>query len=139
MTTTSRTGLPVRGLVDFRQWRYRANRQLWEVAVLAVLLLGAAMLMPMAHPVVDYHEWRSEAEFAAGVSEGLRPTPGGLVVCRPIGQANGYDYARWTSPTRTTAFSATQIVASWNADTPTGTWIEVDLRGLDTGWYVMGR
>jgi hypothetical protein len=126
-------------LVGFPLWRYRANKQLREVAVLAVLLLGAAMLTPAAHPVVHHHEWRSAADFAAGVSEGVRPAPDGLVVDQPIGSENGYDYARWTSPAHPTSFGATQIIPSWNADTPTGTWIEVDLRGPATGWYTMGR
>lgn len=106
--------------------------------MLAVLLLGASLLTPVANAPVDHHEWRSAA-FAQGVSEGVRPASGGLVVDRPIGREAGYDYARWTSPVHPTRFGATQIVPSWNADTPAGTWIRVDLRGPGTDWYVMGR
>ncbi len=105
----------------------------------AVLLMGAAMLTPIADSHVDHHEWRSAADFATGVSEGVRPASNGLVIDQPIGLEDGYDYARWTSPVHTTGFGATQIVPSWNADTPTGTWIRVDLRGPETDWYVMGR
>jgi len=107
--------------------------------VLTVLLMGAAMLVPVANAHVDHHEWRSPADFATGVAEGVRATPAGLVVDRPIGVEDGYDYARWTSPLHGTAFGATQVVPSWNADTPTGTWLRIDLRGPDTGWYTMGR
>jgi hypothetical protein len=40
--------------------------------------------------------------------------------------------------------SFTELVSSWNADTPSGTWIQVEMRGTTnkgatTKWYVMGR
>lgn len=87
---------------------------------------------------VDYHEWRA-TRLAEGGHEGTAPAPGGLAIRRPIGVLDGYEYARWTSPRRTTGFAATQAVASWNADTPPGTWLQVELRGDGTPWYVMGR
>ncbi|MCS7478074.1 peptidase C39 family protein [Umezawaea endophytica] len=96
------------------------------------------MLTPISTALVDHHEWRSAA-FAEGASEGVRLAADGLVVDHPIGRENGYDYARWTSPPHATGFGATQVVPSWNADTPAGTWIRIDLRGPETGWYVMGR
>jgi len=50
----------------------------------------------------------------------------------------------WTSPWFSTGFGFTELVASWNADTPPGTWIEVTMRaqtdkGVVTKPYVMGR
>ncbi|MFB9626400.1 C39 family peptidase [Nonomuraea helvata] len=50
----------------------------------------------------------------------------------------------WSSDERRIGFSATQLVASWTARTPPGSWIEVALRartelGDLTKWYVMGR
>ena len=41
-------------------------------------------------------------------------------------------------------FDATELIASWNADTPAGTWLQVELQGTyttgdQTPWYVMGR
>ena len=41
-------------------------------------------------------------------------------------------------------FDASELVASWNAETPAGTWIQVELQGTyttgdQTPWYVMGR
>ncbi|WP_266080989.1 peptidase C39 family protein [Haladaptatus caseinilyticus] len=41
-------------------------------------------------------------------------------------------------------FGAKQLIASWTADIPQGTWMEVEMRGTTTsgertGWYVMGR
>src|SRR5439155_3271686 len=49
----------------------------------------------------------------------------------------------WTSPSWTPA-PFTELVASWNADTPLGTWIQVEMRattdrGTLTKWYVMGE
>ncbi|WP_214317356.1 C39 family peptidase [Nonomuraea sediminis] len=50
----------------------------------------------------------------------------------------------WTGDERRIGFAATQLVASWTAHTPPGTWVEVELQarsaaGTLTKWYVMGR
>ncbi|KAA2263040.1 peptidase C39 family protein [Solihabitans fulvus] len=102
---------------------------------------------------VDYHQWRS-AEFLAGSAEGTAWTPGGLTIGHPagtithtepgLGTTRAYDYARWTSPRHTQGFDASQLIASWNAETPAGAWLQVEMRGrtdkgADTAWYVMGR
>ncbi|MET1071260.1 MAG: C39 family peptidase [Umezawaea sp.] len=112
--------------------------------MLGVLLMSAVVVVPVAVAAdahVDYREWRSAAQFAQGRSEGLTasPTGEGLVIASPVGSEGGYEFARWTSPRHATRFGATQAVASWNALTPPGTWLQVDLRGPDTGWYAMGR
>ncbi|MGH3359312.1 MAG: C39 family peptidase [Nocardioidaceae bacterium] len=64
----------------------------------------------------------------------------------PFGDAGKrrYDVGSWTSPVVELGFGATQAVPSWNADTPTGTWVETRFRGRHadgswTKWYVMGR
>jgi Peptidase_C39 like family len=49
----------------------------------------------------------------------------------------------WTSPWFQTGFGFTELVSSWNADTPAGTWIQIDMRattdrGTTTKWYTMG-
>ena len=49
----------------------------------------------------------------------------------------------WTSPVFTTGFGFTELVASWNADTPPGTYIQVSMSaargdGTFTKWYTMG-
>lgn len=112
--------------------------------VSAVLALGLAAAPPAVAEGarVDYREWRA-AQLVQGEHEGTALVPGGLVVRRSVGvlehEGKSYDYARWTSPRRVTGFAATQAVASWNADTPAGTWLQVELRGDGTRWYVMGR
>jgi len=50
----------------------------------------------------------------------------------------------WTSPWFSPGFGFTELVASWNASTPPGTWIDVRMRattdkGAVTKWYVMGQ
>ncbi|WP_181791721.1 peptidase C39 family protein, partial [Streptomyces phytophilus] len=60
------------------------------------------------------------------------------------GTTASWEYATWTSPVHRLAPPATEVVASWNAATPAGTWVMVELRGTyndggRTPWYVMGR
>ncbi|MGP3930390.1 C39 family peptidase [Nonomuraea sp. KM88] len=50
----------------------------------------------------------------------------------------------WIGEEHPIGFAATQLVPSWTARTPPGTWIEIALRattasGARTKWYVMGR
>ncbi|WP_433423521.1 C39 family peptidase [Microtetraspora malaysiensis] len=55
-----------------------------------------------------------------------------------------WPYIRWTSEEREIGFPATQLVPSWTANTPPGSWLQVELRartatGAHTKWYCMGR
>ncbi|MQA03248.1 MAG: peptidase C39 family protein [Streptosporangiales bacterium] len=108
---------------------------------------------------VSYREWSDADAFAAGRSDGVQVQPGGRLALGdgagetsytdPFGDGNAKKYrtGTWTSPTHEhePGFGTTEAVASWNADTPTGTWIEVGFRGQVTGsgrwtkWYTMGR
>jgi hypothetical protein len=125
-------------------------------AALAVTLPAAATAEPAADPApVNFHQWRSLPEFLSGRLDGLLPDPhGGLRIGRPagtvehtepvLGTTKSYDYGRWTSPLYRPGFDATQLVASWNASTPAGTWLQVEMQGrTDAGaatmWYTMGR
>ena len=61
--------------------------------------------------------------------------------------ANGsgtYEYGTWTSGLTTLSFPWNELVSSWNAQTPSGTWIQVEMQPtLDNGhvakWYILGR
>lgn len=60
------------------------------------------------------------------------------------GVEHAWPYVRWTSPERRIGFPATELVPSWTASAPPGSWLEVELqarteRGTTTKWYVMGR
>lgn len=98
--------------------------------------------------------WRP-ADLGAGRLGGTVLTPNGVRIGSPLGTrgyadpwggpaAVGYDVATWESPAVTPGFAWTELIASWNADTPPGTWVEILVRGLDgggapTAWFVMGR
>ncbi|MFJ4780126.1 peptidase C39 family protein [Streptomyces sp. NPDC088762] len=76
-----------------------------------------------------------EIESAAGRTEYADPH---------TGEKSTWEYATWTSPVHRSTVPATEAVASWNAWTPAGTWIQTELRatygdGTTTPWYVMGR
>jgi hypothetical protein len=59
------------------------------------------------------------------------------------GLTKTWNYSTWTSPVTAVGFQASELVASWNASTPAGTFIRVEMQGTynsggQTPWYVMG-
>jgi hypothetical protein len=113
---------------------------------------AAAASLVAASPI-EYHRWRS---FARGRDEGttgaatlrFRRAAGTFEYADPFGGGTKtWEYARWTSPVHRVGFGATELVASWTAAAPAGTWLQVEMRahtstGRDTHWtkwYVMGR
>jgi len=129
----------------------------------ALVVPGSALAAPSrARPATDtvpinYHGYTTLADWAAGERDGTMLWPGrrpGVVLARPAGTTSytdphtkttrDYEYATWTSPVYRLNFGGTELVSSWNADTPEGTWIQVEMRGTyttgkQTPWYVMGR
>lgn len=109
---------------------------------------------PQEH--VDVQRWTGAGDFTSGQLRGTASTNEGevLAIADPVGEreysdphgdeTKTWEYGRWTSPMHSVDFDAKQLVASWVADTPQGTWLEVEMRGETTGgertgWYVMGR
>jgi len=103
---------------------------------------------------ITYRRWTSAADFATGTAAGTSVSGDALVIGAPSGQltytdpfkgtTGTYDYAVWTSPRVGLSYPATEAVASWNADTPGGTWVQLEMRGVTqlgntTKWYVLGR
>ncbi|MFH8707766.1 peptidase C39 family protein [Streptomyces rubrogriseus] len=106
---------------------------------------------------VDYRAWTTFGDWRRGTVRGARPVAGarpGVVIGAPAGTVDyadphtgttaAWEYATWTSPVHRLAVPSTEVIASWNAHTPGGTWIQVELKGTysdgtDTPWYVMGR
>ncbi len=95
--------------------------------------------------------WRAGTHRGTGAL--ARPRPG-LCIKAPAGRTeytdphtgrnSTWEYAAWTSPVHRSAVPGTEVIASWNADTPAGSWIQAELRGTysdggSTPWYVMGR
>jgi hypothetical protein len=56
--------------------------------------------------------------------------------------AIAYQSGSWTSTWTPVAFAFDELVASWNAATPAGTWIRTEMQaggsGRETKWYTMG-
>ncbi|MEY9889125.1 hypothetical protein ABIA31_002773 [Catenulispora sp. MAP5-51] len=89
---------------------------------------------------VRFDRWTTWADFRCGESHGVLALPGprlGVVIAEPVGTTSytdpylnttaEYEYATWTSPARRLDFGATQLTAHWNADTPKGTFLKVEL------------
>ncbi|WAU80928.1 peptidase C39 family protein [Streptomyces sp. Qhu-G9] len=107
--------------------------------------------------LVDNRAWLSYKDWLEGTAEGTRAVAGarpGLEIRTPEGRidhtdphtgaTSTWEYARWTSPVHRLGVPSTEVIPSWNARTPAGTWLQVELRGTysdgtDTPWYVMGR
>lgn len=58
--------------------------------------------------------------------------------------SGNYEYGTWTSAVTNLSFGFNELVASWNAHTPDGTWIQVEVQPqIETGhwakWYILGR
>jgi hypothetical protein len=94
----------------------------------------------------SFRQLTSTAAFAAGTHEGTRAAYGSIRIGRPVGTLSfggkRWSYARWTSGWVNPGHSFTQLIPSWNAVTPTGTWVRVAARvrsssGRTSGWKVM--
>ncbi|MFP1628169.1 peptidase C39 family protein [Streptomyces sp. 5K101] len=98
-----------------------------------------------------YTDWRCGDRAGTAAVSGRRP---GVVISTPAdtvdyadphtGRSGRWEYATWTSPVHRSTVPATEVIASWNAHTPAGTWLRVELAGTysdgtDTPWFVMGR
>ncbi|WP_418955941.1 peptidase C39 family protein [Streptomyces tritici] len=98
-----------------------------------------------------YTDWRSGEAAGVRAVAGLRPA---VVIDAPAGRTDyrdphtgrtaTWEYATWTSPVHASTVPATELIASWNADTPAGTWLQVEVTaaysdGAWTPWYVLGR
>ncbi|MEU7056677.1 peptidase C39 family protein [Streptomyces sp. NPDC046197] len=106
---------------------------------------------------VDNRAWTTYTDWRAGTADGTRACAGtrpGVEIATPAGRTDytdphtgttaTWEYATWTSPVHRLSVPATEAIASWNAHTPAGTWLQVELRGTysdgsETPWYVMGR
>ncbi|WP_128427640.1 peptidase C39 family protein [Streptomyces cyaneus] len=106
---------------------------------------------------VDNRAWTTYTDWRSGAAEGTRAVAGarpGIVIATPAGTTDytdphtgksaRWEYATWTSPVHRLTVPSTEAIASWNAHTPTGTWLQIELRGTYsdgtvTPWYVLGR
>ncbi|MDT0316763.1 peptidase C39 family protein [Streptomyces millisiae] len=105
---------------------------------------------------IEYRGWVSAADWASGTAQGvgvvttgragvvLRQARGTVDYADPhTGTTRAYEYATWLSPTHRAATPATELIASWNARTPAGTFIRVEVLatysdGTTSPWYTLG-
>ncbi|WP_405579223.1 peptidase C39 family protein [Streptomyces sp. NBC_01092] len=108
-------------------------------------------------PTVDNRAWTTFTDWRGGTADGTRAVAGhrpGIVIAAPAGAIDytdphtgrtaRWEYATWTSPVHRLRVPATEAIASWNAHTPDGTWLQIELEGTysdgaATPWYVLGR
>lgn len=123
---------------------------------------------------IVYRDWSSGADFGRGTHQGTAVHDGCLVIggqpagtrCYvdphgdpgdpggPHGDTHGgphgdgspvaYEQSTWLSPEVRPGFAFTELVPSWNAATPEGTWVEVEARVSADGihmsrWHALGR
>jgi hypothetical protein len=104
---------------------------------------------------IDVHRWSTDSAWRNGDRDGVAVSGGAVRIRTPVatrvyrdpygdGRRRHYDLARWTSPWVAPGFGLDELIPSWNAATPPGTWLEVTVRGRlgdgSTGsWDVLGR
>ncbi|MEW2249697.1 peptidase C39 family protein [Streptomyces sp. NPDC058733] len=144
-----------------------SRRTLLAAAVTAAVAAGAGPVLGAggasaagrggpARPI-DHRSWTTFTDWRAGEARGTRAVAGvrpGLVIAEAAGATDytdphtgttaRWEYATWTSPVHRLSVPATEVIASWNARTPAGTWLQTELQGTYTDgtatpWYVMGR
>lgn len=123
------------------------------LSLLFVISLSLAMVIPAGAKKGEtgyqsaFFEWRaSDGDFSAWTASAAAPGSDPY----PVGGYYGGNYytggdffvSELTSPEISSGFDFKEAIASWNASTPTGTWIEVQARarvgGAWTKWYVLG-
>lgn len=108
-------------------------------ALLAVFSILAGSRMADASPMPnDFTAWHSLIQFAQGQFEGTAyPNPIGRPSITIVGQSGA-----WTSPVVSTGHPIEVINPSWQADTLTGSHINIELKVRNAGrwsnWYQMG-
>jgi hypothetical protein len=127
-------------------------------AASALSLVAAGSALAAQPYPIDFHSF----DLAQGTTAGLTYANGALTLSTtglvsapytdPYANANGdgvdgsgtYQSGTWTSALRTTGFAFDELVSSWNATTPKGTYVQSEVQPrLDDGhlakWYILGR
>src|SRR5438094_10139108 len=108
----------------------------WQVTVLGADGTAPAGRVSSRVPAPIEDTWRGWAPSAFN-SVGFAQPPGDCIVL------SGGTTGSWTSSWQTTRLSFSQLIPSWTADTPAGSWIEIEIQartaaGRETRWWRMG-
>ncbi|WP_198671857.1 C39 family peptidase [Desertihabitans aurantiacus] len=132
------------------------RRHLPRLALGATAGAAALTAFPTAAHAADrvtLDRWTSEADWKRGSGSGTGVRAGNVEFDRATststytdphtGKKRTYDVATWTSQTKSPG-ATTELIASWNAHTQPGTFVEIRVKGTTTGgvatkWYVLGR
>ena len=133
----------------------------FAVALVATLAFASTALAKQPYPL-NYNK----VDFNTGTPSGVVYAGGALTLAPPLStteapfytdpfaallvldqSADGsgtYEYGTWTSPEYSLSFPFTQLVSSWNSNTPLGTWIQSEVQprfedGHLGKWYILGR
>jgi hypothetical protein len=118
-------------------------RRVLAVAALALAVCAPAhgANSPSSYPV-SFHAFSLPKGGLTLPRSGLTP----VSYTDPFGYGTrDYQASSWTSPWFATSFGFTELVASWNADTPAGTWVQIEMHatsavdGHATKWYTLGN
>src|SRR5262245_58881850 len=123
------------------------------LAATFLLAGGLAPAMAAQTEQIDYHRYTA-FDISGATFDGSESSSGGLRLASSGLQRGSYvdPYAAgtiayqsgsWTSPWRAVGLGFSELVATWNATTPSGTWIQVQMQaksnqGALTKWYTMG-
>jgi hypothetical protein len=92
---------------------------------------------------IVFQRWASDGDYSSGIADGVTIGGGRLAFGRPVCEIKHegarYDRATWTSAPLSPGFGVQEIVPSWIADTPGGSWVQIEVRGPATDWYSLGR
>lgn len=108
-------------------------------AVVAALCLSALVATPAgaAGGSARIDRWSSTAELSTGTRTGTSVSSGAVRLAKSTsrltypdhtGTKRTWDYGTWTSEWSQTRFPATDVIPSWNAKMPTGTFLRVAVR-----------
>lgn len=138
-----------------RGWRIVARvrtRALLSLAVLAATALatpaGQVPALAATGRPITYTSWDTRADLEAGALDGGRVARGAVVLDAPTRTARlmstTWERGSWTSPWATPGFAFTELVPSWEARTPVGTFVRVQVRGRASdgsvsSWDSLGR
>lgn len=96
----------------------------------------------------SYRETTTQAAWTAGTFRGAQATDGWLRISAPAGTTTvagkSIEWSSWMAPWVTPAHAFTELVPSWKALTPRGTYVSVQVRarttdGKLTSWQSFGR
>lgn len=105
------------------------------LALAAALCAATAIAAPSHAAASDrarIDRWSTTTEFRTGTGTDVRMASGSLTIDRGTRTltAGGKTWrqASWTSPWSSTGHAATQLIPSWGAEVPKGTWLRVSAR-----------